>query len=91
MLDKHYQNELDTAIFETIISKSPGPDGIYGQMISNLGQRGRQRFLDIVNESWRTEQLPRDWRRAIVILLRNPSKEANSPENFRSIALTCIA
>ncbi|GFU10061.1 uncharacterized protein NPIL_22551 [Nephila pilipes] len=91
MLGKHYQSELETAISETNISKSSGPDGIHWQMISNLGQRGRQRFLDIINESWRTGQLPRDRRRAIVIPKRNPSKEANPPESFRPIALTCIA
>ncbi|GFT44463.1 putative RNA-directed DNA polymerase from transposon BS [Nephila pilipes] len=60
-------------------------------MISNLGQRGRQRFLDIINESWKTGLLPRDWRRTIVIPIRNPSKLTNSPESFRPIALTCIA
>ncbi|GFT67664.1 RNase H domain-containing protein [Nephila pilipes] len=74
--------ELEKAISETNINKSHGPGGIHGQMIYNLDQRGRQKFLVIINESWRTGQLPRDWWRAIVIPIRNPSKEANSPENF---------
>ncbi|GFX67461.1 RNase H domain-containing protein [Trichonephila clavipes] len=31
------------------LNKSPGPDGIHGQMIDHLGLSGRQRFLDIIN------------------------------------------
>ncbi|GFT57870.1 hypothetical protein NPIL_7391 [Nephila pilipes] len=71
--------ELETAISETNLNKSPGPDGSHGQMIGNLGQRGN-RLIEIINESWRIGQLPSDWRRAIVIPIRNPSKEANSPK-----------
>ncbi|GFT33743.1 hypothetical protein NPIL_13141 [Nephila pilipes] len=75
----------DLEIYEKNKNKSPDHDGNSGQMISNLAQRGRQRFLDIINESWRTGQFPRDWSRAIVIPISNPSKEANSLESFRLI------
>ncbi|GFV49096.1 hypothetical protein TNCV_236301 [Trichonephila clavipes] len=60
-------NELEAAIGDSCLNKSPGPDGIHGQMIDYLGLSGRQRFLDIINCSWNKGQLPRAWRRAIVI------------------------
>ncbi|GFX34255.1 hypothetical protein TNCV_3226051 [Trichonephila clavipes] len=44
-------NELEAAIGDSCLNKSPGPDGIHGQMIDHLGLSGRQRFLDIINYS----------------------------------------
>ncbi|GFW72937.1 putative RNA-directed DNA polymerase from transposon BS [Trichonephila clavipes] len=42
-------NELETAIGDSCLNKSSGPDGIHSQMISHLGLSGRQRLLDITN------------------------------------------
>ncbi|GFV07440.1 hypothetical protein TNCV_1737951 [Trichonephila clavipes] len=53
-------NELEAAIGDSCLNKSPGPDGIHGQMIDHLGLRGRQRVLDIINCSRNKGQLPRD-------------------------------
>ncbi|GFY07865.1 putative RNA-directed DNA polymerase from transposon BS [Trichonephila clavipes] len=35
-------NEFDAAIGDSCLNKSPGPDGIHGQMIDHLGLSGRQ-------------------------------------------------
>ncbi|GIY25833.1 probable RNA-directed DNA polymerase from transposon BS [Caerostris darwini] len=83
--------ELNTAINESSLNKSPGPDGVHGQMISNLRLPGRVRCLNIINDSWNSGKLPRELRRATVVPVRKPSKEASSPESYRPIALTCIA
>ncbi|UYV83389.1 hypothetical protein LAZ67_23000849 [Cordylochernes scorpioides] len=45
--------ELDYALENTDLNKTPGPDGIHGQMISNLGKNGKERLLDIFNNSWK--------------------------------------
>ncbi|GBL86271.1 putative RNA-directed DNA polymerase from transposon BS [Araneus ventricosus] len=71
-------------------TKSPGPDGLHGRMIEHLGPVGRQILLDIFNLSWRDGRLPRDWKRAIIIPIKKPGKEAGSPESYRPIALTSI-
>ncbi|GFW16663.1 hypothetical protein TNCV_2352851 [Trichonephila clavipes] len=42
-------NELEAAIGDFCLNKSPDPGGIYGQMIGHLGLSGRQRFLNIIN------------------------------------------
>ncbi|GFU15877.1 putative RNA-directed DNA polymerase from transposon BS [Trichonephila clavipes] len=81
-------NELEAAIGDSCLNKSPGPDGIHGQMIDHLGLSGRQRFLDIINCSW--NKLPRDWKRATVIPIKCGKTDGTS-ESFRPIALTSIA
>ncbi|GFU60967.1 hypothetical protein TNCV_3372831 [Trichonephila clavipes] len=53
-------NELEAAIGDPCLNKSPGPDGIQCQMIDHLGLSGRQRFLDYINCSCNKGQLPLD-------------------------------
>ncbi|GFW82819.1 putative RNA-directed DNA polymerase from transposon BS [Trichonephila clavipes] len=84
-------NELEAAIGDSCLNKSPGPNGIHGQMIDHLGLSGRQRFLDIINCFWNKGQLPRDWRRATVIPIKKCGKIDSTPESFRPITLTSIA
>lgn len=84
-------SELEAAIRDTNLNKSPGPDGIHGQMIDKLSPIGRQGLLDIINCSWNKGKLPRDWRRATVIPFKKPGKTDGTPGNYRPIALTSIA
>ena len=83
--------ELDVAISSLILNKSSGLDGIQAPMIYNLEQIGKQMFLDIINDSWTRGWLPREWRKAIIITVKDPSKKSTSPESYRPIALTCIS
>ncbi|UYV82775.1 K02A2.6-like [Cordylochernes scorpioides] len=53
--EKINMKELDYALENTDLNKTPGPDGIHGQMISNLGKNGKERLLDIFNNSWKLE------------------------------------
>ncbi|GFX93618.1 uncharacterized protein TNCV_1587951 [Trichonephila clavipes] len=57
------------------LTKSPGPDGIFGQMLENLGQLGRQRLVDLVNLSWKKGRLPADWKRATIIPIKKAGKK----------------
>ncbi|GFU28272.1 hypothetical protein TNCV_1022551 [Trichonephila clavipes] len=66
--------QREAAIGDSCLSKSPGPDGVHGQMIDHLGLSGRQRVLDIINCSWNKGQLPRDWRRATVTPIKKCGK-----------------
>ncbi|UYV84626.1 hypothetical protein LAZ67_X002888 [Cordylochernes scorpioides] len=49
---KFQYQELAYALENTDLNKTPGPDGIHGQMISNLGKIGKERLLHIFNNSW---------------------------------------
>ncbi|UYV63300.1 hypothetical protein LAZ67_2003688 [Cordylochernes scorpioides] len=78
----------DYALENTDLNKTPGPDGIHGQMISNLGKNGKERLLDIFNNSWKTGKLPQDWKTATIIPIKKLDKSADDPKNYRPISLT---
>ncbi|UYV77281.1 hypothetical protein LAZ67_15000333, partial [Cordylochernes scorpioides] len=88
--EKINMKELDYALENTELNKTPGPDGIHGQMISNLGKNGKERLLDIFNNSWKTGKLPQDWKTATIIPIKKLDKSADDPKNYRPISLTSI-
>ncbi|UYV62614.1 hypothetical protein LAZ67_2001324 [Cordylochernes scorpioides] len=75
--EKINMKELDYALENTDLNKTPGPDGIHGQMISNLGKNGKERLLDIFNNSWKTGKLPQDWKTATIIPIKKLDKSAD--------------
>ncbi|GBM03393.1 putative RNA-directed DNA polymerase from transposon BS, partial [Araneus ventricosus] len=83
-------SELMYAIQQMDNNKSPGPDGIHGKFLENIGPHGRERLLYIFNLLWKVGVLPKQWKTAVIIPVRKPNKEANSVGSYRPIALTCI-
>ncbi|UYV73432.1 hypothetical protein LAZ67_10003172 [Cordylochernes scorpioides] len=88
--EKINMKELDYALENTDLNTTPGPDGIHGQMISNLGKNGKEILLDIFNNSWKTGKLPQDWKTATIIPIKKLDKSADDPKNYRPISLTSI-
>ncbi|UYV64027.1 UBR4, partial [Cordylochernes scorpioides] len=88
--EKINMKELDYALENTDLNKTPGPDGIHGQMISNLGKNGKEKLLDIFNNSWKTGKLPQDWKTATIIPIKKLDKSADDPKNYRPISLKSI-
>ncbi|UYV75923.1 hypothetical protein LAZ67_13001821, partial [Cordylochernes scorpioides] len=88
--EKINMKELDYALENTDLNKTPGPDGIHGQMISNLGKNGKEILLEIFNNSWKTGKLPQDWKTATIIPIKKLDKSADDPKNYRPISLTSI-
>ncbi|UYV68603.1 hypothetical protein LAZ67_6000181 [Cordylochernes scorpioides] len=88
--EKINMKELDYALENTDLNKTPGPDGIHGQMISNLGKNGKEKLLYIFNNSWKTGKLPQDWKTATIIPIKKLDKSADDPKNYRPISLTSI-
>ncbi|UYV70950.1 hypothetical protein LAZ67_8001211 [Cordylochernes scorpioides] len=80
----------DYALENTDLNKTPGADGIHDQMISNLGKNGKERLLDIFNNSRKTGKLPQDWKTATIIPIKKLDKSADDPKNYRPISLTSI-
>ncbi|UYV74179.1 hypothetical protein LAZ67_11002330 [Cordylochernes scorpioides] len=60
------------------------------QMISNFGKNGKERLLDIFNNSWKTGKLPQDWKTATIIPIKKLDKSPYDPKNYRPISLTSI-
>ncbi|GBN19376.1 hypothetical protein AVEN_152276-1 [Araneus ventricosus] len=68
--------ELLLALAFLDLGKSPGPDGIHGHMLENLGCIGKQKLLDIFNFSWRKGHLPQEWKKAIIIPIKKLNKNS---------------
>ncbi|UYV65173.1 hypothetical protein LAZ67_3003451 [Cordylochernes scorpioides] len=66
-MKKINMKELAYALENTDLNNTPGPDGIHGRMISNLGKIGKERLLNIFNNSWKTGKLPQDCKNATII------------------------
>ncbi|UYV73490.1 hypothetical protein LAZ67_10003692 [Cordylochernes scorpioides] len=50
-MKKINMKEIAYALENTDLNKTPGPDGIHGRMISNLGKIGKEILLNIFNNS----------------------------------------
>ncbi|GFY35525.1 probable RNA-directed DNA polymerase from transposon BS [Trichonephila clavipes] len=82
--------ELNNVIKTLDPTTSPGPDGIFGLMIVGLSKTAKLFLLNLFNHPWTLGKLPLEWKRAIVVTILKPRKEADNPENFRPIYLNCI-
>ncbi|UYV63494.1 hypothetical protein LAZ67_2004306 [Cordylochernes scorpioides] len=69
-MKKINMKELAYALENTDLNKTPGPDGIHGRIISNLGKIGKERLLNIFNNSWKTGKLPQDCKNATIIPIK---------------------
>ena len=60
-------------------------------MLINLGPRGKEALLLLVNKTWETGKIPKIWRLAIITPILKKGKSADKPQNYRPISLTsCI-
>ncbi|GFW76309.1 probable RNA-directed DNA polymerase from transposon BS [Trichonephila clavipes] len=82
--------ELSFALQNLDTVKSPGPDSTPGHLLSHLVILGRERLLYICNLSWKTGNLPRQWKSAVVIPIHKPNKNAGLTTSYCPISLTCI-
>ncbi|GFT75708.1 probable RNA-directed DNA polymerase from transposon BS [Trichonephila clavipes] len=89
-MEKFQIAELNNAIKTFDFTTSPGPDSIFGLMIVGLSNTAKLFLLNLFNQSWALGKLPLEWKRAIVVPILKPGKEADNPENFRPISLAYI-
>ena len=66
--------ELNSALANLKLKKSPGPDCITNEMIINLGKPALYKLLEIYNKSWEEGSLPQSWRKATMIPIHKPGK-----------------
>jgi len=90
--EEDYNQEFSLGEFEsciaTVRTTSPGPDGIYYQMISNMPHAAKLYFLKFINYCWINSFFPTRWNSAIIVPIPKPGKNHNCPSNYRPIALT---
>ena len=80
------EQELDQALRNTRIRKSPGPDGILTEILVNGGRQLRAFLLVLLNICWVTEIIPLDWINANIAILFKKGDRSHCG-NYRGISL----
>ena len=91
MTSKLTIQELNCAIRQLKMKKSPGKDGITNEMIRHLGEHAKQKLLDIYNQSWTTGVFPTSWKEAIIVPILKKGKDKYIKDSYRPISLlSCL-
>ncbi|XP_071476748.1 uncharacterized protein [Diadema antillarum] len=81
--------ELDAAICTAKAGKAAGLDDIMTEQIKNLGLASKHWLLSMYNNCMERCHIPKIWRRARVIALLKPGKDAAAAKSYRPISLLC--
>ncbi|KFP31467.1 hypothetical protein N325_06266, partial [Colius striatus] len=71
------------------VHKSTGPDRMHRQMLRELVEVIAKPLSVIFSKSWRTGEVPEDWRKVNVTPVFKKSKK-EEPGNYRPVSLTSI-
>ena len=87
-----YNNPITLLEFHSALNScrgsSPGRDNIRYEMIKHLSVDNMKYILHFFNSIWIQQTFPKNWRKAIVIPILKPGKEAMNADNYRPISLT---
>ena len=84
-------DEINTEMKKLKVRRSPGPDGITNEMITNLGTTSKSILLAFFNKTWREGKLPKGWLIAHIKPILKKGKPSQEPKSYRPISLTsCI-
>src|SRR5690606_6786144 len=67
------------------------PDKVTYQQLKSLSNEGKQVFLQLINDQWKNNSFPKEWKHGEVVPVLKPNKSSNKIEHFRSITLTSCA
>ena len=80
--------ELKAALRKLKPHKAPGSYEITNEIIINLGSNGMAELLRLINITWKTRHLPKDWKTAVLIPLLKKNKPKSAPSIYMPISLT---
>lgn len=79
-------SEVHRAITRLKNNKSPGEDGIRGEMIKYAGHEVQKEICKICNMIWKGQAVPKEWTKSILVTI--PKKgDLRECKNYRTIAL----
>jgi len=70
--------------------KAPEPDNIHQEFIKNLGPSDLKWLAAFFSTCMRLNLLPKIWRKAHIIAILKPGKDAKVPKSYWMISLLCI-
>ena len=83
------EDEICTALKNMKTGKAAGVDGVYPDMLRNLGT-GALRWMSLVfSEILSKGKCPREWKSAIILAILKPGKPPDLATSYRPIALLC--
>ena len=82
-------NELEKAICQLKLRKSPGLDHIHPEFIKHLDNTSKLRLLTLYNMGWKM-QIPAVWEKATISPILKKRKLANTTNSCRLIVLTSV-
>ena len=56
--------------------------------LKHLGPQAKKKFLQLLNASWKTSNIPKTWKKAIKIPILKSGKCRTKAESYRPISLT---
>ena len=80
--------EMKAALRNLKLHKAPGSDQLTNAMIINLGSNGMAVLWRFTNITWKTGQLPKDWKTAVLIPLLKKNRPKSALSSQRAILLT---
>ena len=83
-------NELSTAIKKIKSGKSPGIDGIAGEILTHAGKGILDSLLLVFNYILCTNNIPDEWLEVLVVLIYKNKGSRKELVNFRGIFLTVV-
>ena len=84
------EEEATEAVNSIWNDTAPGPDRVHARMVKNLGKNGMKALSTLFNKSLEWGYLPKEWKRAKMILIKKKNSSLNDPETYRPISITSV-
>lgn len=83
------QKEITDALKKLKLGKSAGHDKLTPEMLKYMGKDGEELLRDIINQAWKSGEVPADWKIAIIVPIHKKGdiKDCN---NYRGISLLSV-
>ena len=81
------KDEIDEVLNQLKKHRAPGPDEITNEEILLLDDIHQTELLAIMNECWRTQKIPEEWKYAHVVNIFKGSGPSQDPTRYRPISL----
>lgn len=81
-------SELHDVLDSCKLKTSAGPDSIPYQLITMLSESGLHFLLEIINQSWRTGEIPEVWKSSYVKPILKAKRDASEFDSYRPITLS---